>query len=51
MITYEVDLQNKGRDPDQQPSLNSKNRLTPEKMKLVAPAILSKILQSNILNR
>ena len=51
MIQYEVDLQNKGRDTDQQPSLATKNRLTPEKMKLVAPAILSKILQSNALNR
>ena len=51
MITHEVDLQNKGRDTDQQQSSNSKNRLTPEKMKLVAPAILSKILQSNVLNR
>ena len=51
MITYEVELQNKGRDTDQQKSSNPKSRLTPEKMKLVAPAILSKILQSNALNR
>ena len=50
MIAYEVDLQNKGRGADQSPSYN-KSRLTPEKMKLVAPAILSKILQSDALNR
>ena len=51
MITHEVDLQNKGSGSVDQQSLQSKNRLTPEKMKLVAPAILSKILQSNALNR
>ena len=50
MIAYEVDLQNKGRGADPSSS-NNKSRLTPEKMKLVAPAILSKILQSDALNR
>ena len=53
MIRNEVDIQNRGRDPNQQLSskVDTKSRLTPEKMKLVAPAILSKILQSEELNR
>ena len=50
MIASEVSLQNRGIDQDQNSS-TFKNRLTPEKMKLVAPAILSKILQSEGLNR
>ena len=50
MIAHEVDLQNKGPTGDLSSSYN-KSRLTPEKMKLVAPAILSKILQSDALNR
>ena len=50
MIAHEVDIQNKGQTGDLSSSYN-KSRLTPEKMKLVAPAILSKILQSDALNR
>ena len=50
MITSEVELQNGGKDKSQQPSMIRSN-LTPEKMKLVAPAILSKILQSEAFNR
>ena len=49
MIANEVDLQNKG--PSGNSSSFTKSRLTPEKMKLVAPAILSKILQSDALNK
>ena len=50
MISSEVELQNGGRDQSGQSS-TVKSRLTPEKMKLVAPAILSKILQSEALSR
>ena len=49
MIANEVELQNNG--PGGNPTSFNKSRLTPEKMKLVAPAILSKILQSDALNR
>ena len=49
MIANEVDLQNQG--PGGNSSSFNRSRLTPEKMKLVAPAILSKILQSDALNK
>ena len=49
MIAYEVDLQNKG--PGGNSTSFNRSSLTPEKMKLVAPAILSKILQSDALNK
>ena len=51
MIVSEVDLQNRGGEQRNEHSNHLRSGLTPEKMKLVAPAILSKVLQSEELNR